>query len=41
MVATGGLARLIADNTGLIDDVDPSLILEGLLLIYKRYKEQA
>ena len=39
--ATGGLARLIADNTGLIDDVDPSLILEGLLLIYKRYKEQA
>ena len=41
VVATGGLARLIADNTGLIDDVDPSLILEGLLLIYKRYKEQA
>lgn len=39
VVATGGLARLIADNTGLIDTVDGRLILDGLRIIYQRYKE--
>ena len=34
VVATGGLARLIADNT-----VDGRLILDGLRIIYQRYKE--
>ena len=39
VVATGDLARLIADNTGLIDTVDGRLILDGLRIIYQRYKE--
>ena len=38
VVATGGLARLIADNSSLIDAVDPQLILDGLLILYKRHK---
>lgn len=36
VVATGGLARLIADETQMIDIVDPFLTLKGLALIYKR-----
>ena len=40
VVATGGLARLIADNTNLIDVVDSQLILDGLRIIYERYKSQ-
>ena len=40
VVATGGLARLIADNTDLIDVVDSQLILDGLRIIYERYKNQ-
>lgn len=38
VVATGGLARLIAANTSMIDVVDSSLILDGLVSIYHRYK---
>ena len=38
VVATGGLARLIADNTDLIDVVDGQLILDGLRIIYERYQ---
>ena len=38
VVATGGLARLIADNTNLIDVVDGQLILDGLRIIYERYQ---
>lgn len=38
VVATGGLARMIADNTHMIDVVDGQLILEGLQLIYQRYQ---
>ena len=30
VVATGGLSRLVADNTELIDVVDPQLVLDGL-----------
>ncbi|MCQ2442956.1 MAG: type III pantothenate kinase [Oscillospiraceae bacterium] len=38
VVATGGLARLIATNTHFIDVVDSSLILDGLVSIYHKYK---
>ncbi len=37
VVATGGLARLIAENTDMIDLVDPQLILDGLRLLYLRH----
>ena len=40
VVATGGLARLIADNTDMIDVVDGQLILDGLRIIYERYKRE-
>ena len=40
VVATGGLARLIADNTDLIDVVDSQLIVDGLRIIYERYQKQ-
>lgn len=36
VVATGGLARMVADNTDLIDIVDPQLVLDGLRIIYER-----
>ena len=36
VVATGGLSRLVADNTELIDVVDPQLVLDGLRIIYER-----
>lgn len=36
VVATGGLAYNIASNSEFIDVVDPTLILEGLRLIYQR-----
>ena len=38
VVATGGLSRMVADNTDLIDLVDENLILDGLRLIYRRYR---
>lgn len=40
VVATGGLARLIAENTNDIDVVDSELILDGLVSIYDNYKKQ-
>ena len=36
VVATGGLGRLIADETDLIQIYDPALTLEGLRLIYEK-----
>lgn len=39
VIATGGLARLIAANTSFIDVVDSSLILDGLVSIYHRYRQ--
>lgn len=36
VVATGGLGRLIADETDTIDIYDPSLTLDGLRIIYER-----
>lgn len=38
VMATGGLAGVIASESRTIDEVDPNLTLEGLLLIYKRNK---
>ena len=39
-LATGGLARLVADHTDEIDVVDSELILEGLVRIYRKYKKE-
>lgn len=39
VVATGGLANLIAKSTDVIDKVDSSLTLEGLRIIYDKNKE--
>lgn len=36
VIATGGLAKLIAGESAEIDKVDPFLTLKGLYLIYKR-----
>jgi type III pantothenate kinase len=36
VIATGGLAELIASESEMIDTVDPLLTLEGLRLIYER-----
>ena len=36
MVATGGLSRMVAENTDLIDVIDPQLVLDGLRIIYER-----
>lgn len=36
VVATGGLSRLVSENTPLIDIVDSQLTLDGLRLIYER-----
>ncbi|MDQ0220882.1 type III pantothenate kinase [Peribacillus cavernae] len=40
VIATGGLAHLIANESDTIDIVDPFLTLKGLQLIYKRNKDQ-
>jgi len=36
VVATGGLAELIAEDSRTIEKVDPFLTLDGLLLVYQR-----
>lgn len=38
VVATGGLAKLIADHTDMIDVVDSQLLLYGLYILYQKYK---
>jgi type III pantothenate kinase len=38
VIATGGLARLIADHTECVNVVDPNLTLDGLKLIYELNK---
>lgn len=38
VVATGGLARMVANNTTLIDVVDSQLVLDGLRIIYHNHK---
>ena len=39
VIATGGLANLIAKETIVIDKVDSGLTLEGLRIIYEKNKE--
>ena len=39
VIATGGLANLIAKSTNVIDKVDSELTLEGLRIIYEKNKE--
>ncbi len=40
VIATGGLATLVAKESGIIDVVDPFLTLKGLQLIYTKNVEQ-
>ncbi len=39
VIATGGLRKLIAKNTKVIDELAPDLTLEGLKILYKKNKE--
>lgn len=39
VVATGGLARLITNDSEVIDELHPFLTLEGLRIIYEKNKE--
>jgi type III pantothenate kinase len=39
VVATGGLAKLISEESKLIDVIDPILTLKGLRMIYEKNKE--
>jgi len=39
VVATGGLANLIAKETDIIDKVNSDLTLEGLNILYEKNKE--
>ena len=39
IIATGGFANLIAENSNLIDDVDETLLLDGLQLIFEKNKK--
>lgn len=38
VIATGGMARMISEETKCIDEVNPKLTLEGLKLLYKMNK---
>lgn len=40
VVATGGLAKLISEESRFIDKIDPILTLKGLRIIYEKNKEQ-
>ena len=40
VVATGGLGKIIADATPLIDVYDPELTMKGLRLIYLKCKSK-
>ncbi|MPM76879.1 Type III pantothenate kinase [bioreactor metagenome] len=39
VIATGGLANLIAQDSTTIDKVEPFLTLDGLRIIYQKNKE--
>lgn len=36
VIATGGLSKMIAEQTDIIDKIDPRLTLEGLYMIYQK-----
>ncbi|MDO4515834.1 MAG: type III pantothenate kinase [Bacillota bacterium] len=38
VIATGGLGRLVAEHSDYIDVVESDLVLDGLRLIYERYR---
>lgn len=40
VIATGGFAKLIAENCELIEIVDENLMLDGLRLVYQKIKER-
>ena len=40
VIATGGLAKLISEESKFIDKIDPILTLKGLRIIYEKNKEQ-
>ncbi len=41
VVATGGLGRIIANETTMIDIYDPNLTLKGMNLIYKKQNRKS
>jgi len=41
VIATGGLSSVIATHTSIIDGVEPSLVLDGIRLIYERVKRSS
>lgn len=40
VIATGGLAKLMAEESNTIEDVDPHLTLQGLYSIYQRNRQE-
>lgn len=40
VIATGGLSSIVAQHTNVIHAVEPSLVLEGIRLIYKRVTQR-
>jgi len=41
VIATGGYARVIAEKTKVIDQIEPALVLEGVRIIYETNKRDA
>ena len=41
VIVTGGLSRLIAPNSTVVDIVDPNLTLDGLRIIYELNKDSS
>ena len=40
VVATGGLAKIISAHTGVIDYIEPALVLEGVRIIYEKNQKK-
>ncbi len=41
VIATGGYARIISEKTRVIDHIEPTLVLEGVRLIYEKNKKKS